>query len=204
MANENKRLQAKVELLENQVEETSKRLIDVERCVIENQQYSRRNNVEIQGIPDSVEENDLEEKIIEVLSSIDVPVSPEEIEACHRLYSKSSPKPVIIKFMNRKKCDEIMENKRKLSSCDKTALGFNENIKLFAGDNLSPANKRLFWKCRQLKRAKLITIARTSNGVVRIKVKDGDKYKKITHDSDVEKIFPDFDFVKGALRPSTE
>ena len=48
-------------------------------------QYERRNNVEIAGTPNEVDDNNLEQKVCEIFKSIDVDLNPNEIEACHRL-----------------------------------------------------------------------------------------------------------------------
>ena len=46
-------------------------------------QYSCRNNVETSGIPQSVSNNQLEEKVVDILRVIDVNITLNEIEACH-------------------------------------------------------------------------------------------------------------------------
>ena len=48
-------------------------------------QYSRRNKVEIRK---SVSENQLEEKVVDILKAIDVNITKNETEACHRLGKK--------------------------------------------------------------------------------------------------------------------
>ena len=196
LADENRKMHDRIIKLESNLKE-------VERQIWSNEQYSRRNNIELQGLPDSVPHSELEDKIIEVFSAIDVHVQSDQIEACHRLPSKSSPQPVIIKFVNRKNCDLIMANKKKFTSCDKTSLGFDESVKFYVCDNLSPANKRISWKCRQLKRANKISSTWSQNGVVHIRVVDGERYKKITHNSDLESMFPDFEFIKEKERRVT-
>ena len=47
--------------------------------------YSRRNNIEIPEIPQSVNDNQLEEKVVDILKAIYVSITWNEIEACHRL-----------------------------------------------------------------------------------------------------------------------
>ena len=47
--------------------------------------YGRRNNIKISGIPDSVEQNSLEKKIVSIFSKIGVDVTSNDIEACHRI-----------------------------------------------------------------------------------------------------------------------
>ena len=79
------------------------------------QEYGRRNNLEITGIPDEVTDENLEENIIRVLTGFRVNVSSSEIEACHRIGTsrnlskekkkkrkKRNSKETVIQFINRK------------------------------------------------------------------------------------------------------
>ena len=63
----NFRLQQKVQHLE-------KKLSDIE--TVENQlgQYTRRNNIEIQGIPSSVHDSLLEDKVIDIFSQLNITI----------------------------------------------------------------------------------------------------------------------------------
>ena len=63
-----------------------------------NEQYSRREFLEISGVPESVTDNDLEEKFLKLLEKIDVEVHPDHVEACHWIKSNTGPKIVIIKM----------------------------------------------------------------------------------------------------------
>ena len=47
------------------------------------EQYGRRNNIEITGIPGSAPDQNLEEKVVDILNEKSVTVSPKDIEACH-------------------------------------------------------------------------------------------------------------------------
>ena len=75
---ENKRLREKVSNLEDKV--TSLKLNQNKPG-----QYGRRNSIDVSGIPDSVEDNGLEEKIISVFASIGIDVKSNDIEAYHRI-----------------------------------------------------------------------------------------------------------------------
>ena len=49
--------------------------------------------MEITEIPDSIRDQNLEEKVVDILNEISVNVSPNNIEACHQVYvSKNSSK----------------------------------------------------------------------------------------------------------------
>ena len=110
LQDENKHLKIKVNVLENKI-------IDLEIESNNVDQYSRRNNVEMSGIPHSVSKEQLEEKVVDILKAIDVNVTRNEIEACHRLGKKK--KNVIVWVINRKHCLKALQNKKKLKSIEK-------------------------------------------------------------------------------------
>ena len=78
LQDENQRLRKKVSDLESKV-------ITLESDHNSLEQYGRRNNIEISGILDTVPDQNLEQKVIEILDEIDVSVSPIDIEGCHRM-----------------------------------------------------------------------------------------------------------------------
>ena len=49
------------------------------------EQYGSRNNLKIKGIPDSVPQKDLENKVVDILNAIGVNVSNDDFEDCHRI-----------------------------------------------------------------------------------------------------------------------
>ena len=77
LRSENERPREKFSNLENKVFsfEASQNMLE---------QYDRGNNIKISGIPDSVEQNSFEEKVVSVLSNIVVAVISNYIEAYHR------------------------------------------------------------------------------------------------------------------------
>ena len=158
LQDENKRLKTKANALENKI-------IDLEIQNNNVDQYSCRNDVEISGIPQSVSDNQLEEKVVDILKAIDVNITTNEIEACHRLGKKK--KNVILRFINRKHCLKALRNKKKLKSIDKNAIGI-PNGNLFISENLTPANRKLAFNCQKLKRDGEIEKCYTINEVVHI------------------------------------
>ena len=75
---EEKKLREKCSKLENDV-------VSNESSVNALEQYGRRNNIVVSGIPGHVSERDLEETVISVLSDIEVNVSANDVEAFHRI-----------------------------------------------------------------------------------------------------------------------
>ena len=87
-----------------------KRLVDMERQCWANAQYSRRECLGVVGIPDSVQNNELEDKLVTIFKKIGSEVSPRNTEAYHRL--KRNNDRVIVKFSRCKDCEQIMSVKK--------------------------------------------------------------------------------------------
>ena len=92
------KLEADIQVTRNVNSKPSERPVPMERRCDASEQYSKRECVEISGIPPSVADKDLESKVFEILEEIDVPIDPTLAEDCHRLPSKGLPKKVIIKL----------------------------------------------------------------------------------------------------------
>ena len=75
---ENERLRDKCQQLENRVA-----LIECFHDALE--QYVKTNNLRVSGIPDCVQDSDLESTVTSILSDIDVNVESRELEDCHRI-----------------------------------------------------------------------------------------------------------------------
>ena len=179
---ENQCLRSKVNFLENKV-------IHLEINSNHLEQYGRRNNLEITGISDDVDDHSLEGKVIEVLKEVQADVSSSDIEACHRMgNNKNSPKKTIVRFINRKHAKKALLNRKILRS--------NGNFnKIYINENLTKANNFIAYNCRKLKRKDLRkTYAR--DGIIHIsnnKIRNG-KAMKILHMNTLFEMFPAYDF----------
>ena len=74
---DNKRLRSRCSNLEN-------KLVSLETSINALEQYGRRNNLVLSGIPDTVAD-ELKSTVISVLGDIDVEVESSDIEDCHRI-----------------------------------------------------------------------------------------------------------------------
>ena len=81
----------------------------LERKCWTNEQYQRRECLEISGISDNISDNDLENAVIKIFNEIDVEVDSSNIEACHGLKSNMRPKKVIVKFSRRKDAENVLK-----------------------------------------------------------------------------------------------
>ena len=153
-----------------------------------NEQYSRRQGLEISGVPESVTDNNLEEKVLKLLGKTDVEVHPDHIEACYWIKSNVGPKKVIIKMSQHKDADKIRRAKKKLKGLDLSLIGINSAM--FINDSLCRCYKNHWAKCKKLWLNKFIHGFWTSNGSIRLKLIETGNVRVITHDADLEELFP--------------
>ena len=85
------------------------RLVNMEKQCWANAQYSRRECVEIVGIPTSVPDNELEKTFCKIVDNVGIKISDRDIESCHRVGSQGR---TIVKFSHRKDCQQLLEVKK--------------------------------------------------------------------------------------------
>ena len=146
-----------------------------------------------------METQDLEDKVIEIAEIIDVKIEKSDIEACHRLKVKSNgnnagPKRTIVRFINRKNCDSLHKNKKKLKDNESRLKDIGIDGKVFINNNLCPYNKMLWGKCKRLFDNRLISRFWVFNGALYYAVEEEDSGTKIDHLRHLQRKFPDFDF----------
>ena len=190
LVEENKKLQEKAKNLEEKVKKIA---ISTEAT----NQYGRRNNIEISGIPDYVNDEDLEETVKDILEEIDVKTKKRDMEACHRLppTRNNKNKKVIVRFVNRKTCENALKAKKKLLNVNMESLNFYKNTKIYINENLNKYFQYLSFRCRELKSSKIINNYKYQNEMFLIRFDDGmgkEKTTKITDDNQLFNLFPDF------------
>ena len=118
-----KRLEADIAVVKTVNNRLVERVIKKERPCWENAQYSRRDTLEIDGIPNLVGNTFLEETVCGVFKKIGVEIDEQDVQACHHLKEK---KRTIVKFFSRKDCLQILRMKKDLKSLDPRELDFPE------------------------------------------------------------------------------
>jgi len=183
-------LSSKIEMMESKIaiaDTTTSILVKevkhLQKELYASQQYSRRECVEIVGIDKEIKDDDIEEKICEILEQINVDVDAEaDIQACHRVRKKGT---VIVKFTNRKTVGAIFKNKSALK---------NRKDKIFINESLCPYYRKLRGKCALLKKANKISKVIVRNGTVKLQINENGNFTIVDHDSVLKDQFPSFDF----------
>ena len=74
---------------------------ELQESLDELEQYSRKNSVEIHGIPEDIGIS-TDEAVCKVAAAVGVQIVQDNIEISHCLYRKKGTKPIIAKFLNHK------------------------------------------------------------------------------------------------------
>ena len=184
-----RKLESDLAISRNVNDKLTKQLILVERKCWANEQYSRRECLEISGIPESIQDDDLEDCVTKILNECNTPVDPANIEGCHRLKPKARPNKVIIKLSKNNDVFNILQSNKKLKSVDITRVGLPQGSLVFINQSLCSYYKYLWSLCKRLHSKKLIHSFWVSNGNVNLKVRENTPVLLVSHVSDLEKHF---------------
>ena len=178
-------LKSNLENSRNENDQLRKRVVDLEKDLARIDQYGRRQNVEIAGIPNTVSDKALEKEVIKILHHIGMYwIDSYSIVACHRIGGKdrSGSKNVIVRFLHRKDSEATIKRKREFSRCKD--IGYEH---LFISENLCPAFRSVLKDLTNLKREGHIEAVWVTNGTIKYKIEDKASVKpeKIYHKSDI-------------------
>ncbi|XP_077553000.1 uncharacterized protein LOC144167688 [Haemaphysalis longicornis] len=125
----------------------------VRQEVIDLQQYSRRSNVEIKGVP-MVEGEDLIATVKTISVVVNAEIEETDIEIVHRVPNKNAEQQnIIAKFASRGSRDKLLTAAKK-QRLNVSALGFEGNDPIYINDHLCQANKILLGKSLKAEKEK--------------------------------------------------
>lgn len=134
---------AAITSLQPRTDPNSERLLSAVRVLTyENdrlQQYTRRESVRVFGVKQSDKETteEVEQKVIKIFHDAGVEVGVDDIAAAHRVgKAVKGMRPVIVKFVSRRKRNEIMKQKKQLK--DK-----QEYKHVYINDDITPLRARM-------------------------------------------------------------
>ena len=164
----------------------------IECAIDEVQQYSRRDCLEITGIPILPEENP-KQLIKEIGTLIDVNVEDANLAAAHRLPDTKNVKHrLIVKFVHRDKREEMYKKRRNLIGKNisnlpsvQAAMGLaaTSNNKIHINESLTGYRKQLFGRINDFKRKNNYKYLWTANGKIMLKAQDSSQTKSfVTHE----------------------
>jgi hypothetical protein len=195
------RQQELIETLRGDVGQLRVRLQLSEERIDEQEQYARRNTLEIHGVPEKENENVLE-TIADVGQAVGFNVTPCMVDACHRLVIKRGnpagvktqtrpPAAIIVKFVRRFDADQLMEFRRKSGVLRRQQVqGLEGQGPIYVNRSLTSKRRKLLGMARQLKKRGAIKDAWVDRtGSIRIRRDENDKFPLVIK-SDHDLNFP--------------
>ena len=142
------KLESDLEISRNINNKLVEQVTRLERKCWENEQYSRRECIEISSILQGIEQIDLERTLLNVFDKTDAPVDSQNIEACHRLKSDDNGRSnkVIVKFSKRKDMIRVMDKTKFLKNGNLDGTGLPPSTSLFINPSLCSYYKYLWSK----------------------------------------------------------
>ena len=151
-----------------------------------NAMYHWPESVEVNRVPPSITDEELELNICKALFLTGHEVKPDDLQACHRLKKKES---VIVKFKCRKLKRRVLVNRKNLRNKSEDLRQLKFSGKLFISESMCHENHQLAYKCRQMKNARKIHSTWFWNNAVNVKLSERSNPIKIFHIIDIEKLF---------------
>ena len=157
------------------------------------EQYTRKNSLEIHGIPESAYST-TEEVVMKLAEALEVSITPQDVEISHKL-KRRGIKPIIVKFANHKVKSNIYRSRTKLKnikvsnlfpSADAATLAAGNRI--FLHENLTSYRKKIVNRANELRRDSLLLSVWTLDGKVYVKTSPEGRPIKINDLEDLENL----------------
>ena len=160
------------------------------------EQYGRRNNLRISGIPEvnlqPEQTEDTTGAIVDLANNIlklDPQLTPNDIEVSHRLRKPTSarnnePRAIIVRFRSKAERYRVISNRKNLKQYNE-----GKDIKVYINEDLTATRAKLFSTVRKLQKDKHFSQVWTYNGNIRIKDHQG-TVKSVDSVDDIKKYLP--------------
>ena len=156
------------QFLKNQLAELWKEVNDVKVVMDEQEQYFRRESLEIRGIPTTLKEN-TDEIVKSIGSLLDVKIEEQDISVSHRMplsINKPNAAPpgssrssrdmpvIVVKFTNRNVRDRLYRVRSNLKNFTVGDIGLGRfgDGKIFIQESLTARRRKLFKQCLEIRK----------------------------------------------------
>lgn len=153
------------------------------------EQYTRKYNVQIHGVPEQRDGN-LSVLISSIATELGTSVRSEDFDIVHRVYTKP-PKiePIIVRFKTYGKKQEFYQARFKLRDADLSTIvpdDINgESPAIYINENLTPRRKELFGKAWKLKKDRKYHRLWTVDGKILLRKSAGERAIRITDEDEL-------------------
>lgn len=180
---ENNLLQQKNKELEDKVQ-------DLHQEVQEMQQYSRRFNIQLDGVPEVREEKAMD-IVTKLATLIDEPIIlNQDVQAAHRLPTNNTRRTpsFLIQFTNKQKRDAVIKKARQKKLVSTDFVSNAPQTLVFSNDHLTPYYKKLLYEARKAKVEKAYEFVWVNGGKIFVKKDKDSRAIRIESMKDIEKM----------------
>lgn len=154
------------------------------------EQYSRKNNIEVSGIPSTAGENVLD-VVKDLGRALQVEVKETDVSAAHRVpsYNRDRQPSLVVQFQSKITKDLWIANYRKKKNL--TAHDVNSCFpghRVYVNDHLSPENKQLLSRMKQKSKDLGYSFAWCRDGKFFVRKAAGDPVRRINSFLDIDKL----------------
>ena len=185
-------------ILKDTIKELEGKVSALKSICNDHEQYSRRECLEIQGIPlppkgSTIREN-TNELVLKVGNVMGVQINKDDISVSQRLpmrqsyMGKRSVPAIIVKFVRRDTKELFYRAQKKLKDFTKRDLGFPDGNNIFISESLTEANKELFKAALKFRNEYSYDFIWTSNGKVYLQDDRYSQAKLIRSEDDLLKL----------------
>ena len=159
------------------------------------EQYGRRRNLEIVGVPLKEGEN-TNEIAIEVAKMLYVSLTPDQISTSHRLQTRPKPTnsepaaspPIIVRFLSRDVRNQLCADRKLARTANLQEFSLQGAMNVYINENLTQSRKKLFWQAKQKAIASNFKFYWTVNGNVYVRKSSDSDSLLIKNIDDISKI----------------
>ena len=155
------------------------------------EQYSRKNSLEFNGVPESAFTS-TEEAVIKIANAVDVPVVAEDIEISHKLKTRGG-KAIIAKFINHKVKSSLYRARVKLKNIMPSVLfpgatysSAAQSNRIFINENLTSYRRRIMSRANEKRRDGELLSVWSLDGTIFIKTSPDGRPIKISDPEDLD------------------
>ena len=203
---ENRYLRRNMKICEETLNKIGNQQTIREKQLDELEQYGRRQNLEIHGIP-LVDNEDTNKIVQNVAKALNVQLNKSDISTSHRLLNSSvtnhqlpkhhdqppvvranQPPPIIVRFCNRDKRNEMFNKRSKLKSVSNMISPKPHHEFLVMRENLTKSRKSLFNEATKVKNALRYQFLWTWRGQILLRKNSNSKVIKISNLNDLANV----------------
>ncbi|XP_026330609.1 uncharacterized protein LOC113238100 [Hyposmocoma kahamanoa] len=177
-----------VEKGQNEVCQLKAQISKLEEDLNSNNQWMRRNNVEIKGVPLKDREN-LFDIVSKIGAKIHQPISKHDINFIARIPSRENRvKPIVVSFLNRYLKEDFVAGARSLKSLCPADINLEGTNRIYINDHLTIQNKALLTKAKQLAKENEFEFVWVKNSKIFTRRDSQSKVIAIKNERDLQKI----------------